>query len=106
MPFSDLYDRPVFDPGYPVIDANVLWDDDGRVYLYYSRCCYKHPVESELSVWARDKGLFDEIEESWVYGVEMKPDFGRKRDPTANRQPPPRYGTFRGRRSGYAASWH
>ena len=26
-PFSDLYDRPVFDPGYPVIDANVLWDD-------------------------------------------------------------------------------
>lgn len=74
-PFSDLYDRPVFDPGYPVIDANVLWDDDGRVYLYYSRCCYKHPVESELSAWARDKGLFDEIEESWVYGVEMKPDF-------------------------------
>lgn len=33
------------------------------------------PVESELSAWARDKGLFDEIEESWVYGVEMKPDF-------------------------------
>jgi GH43 family beta-xylosidase len=25
--------------------------------------------------WAREKGLFTEIEESWVYGVEMKPDF-------------------------------
>ena len=89
-PFSDLYDRPVFDPGYPVIDANVLWDDDGRVYLYYSRCCYKHPVESELSAWARDKGLFDEIEESWVYGVEMKPDFsGVIGEPGALLTPPP-----------------
>ena len=88
-PFSDLYDRPVFDPGYPVIDANVLWDDDGRVYLYYSRCCYKHPVESELSAWARDKGLFDEIEESWVYGVEMKPDFsGVIGEPVALLTPP------------------
>ena len=88
-PFSDLYDRPVFDPGYPVIDANVLWDDDGRVYLYYSRCCYKHPVESELSAWARDKGLFDEIEESWVYGVEMKLDFsGVIGEPVALLTPP------------------
>ena len=88
-PFSDLYDRPVFDPGYPVIDANVLWDDDGRMYLYYSRCCYKHPVESELSAWARDKGLFDEIEESWVYGVEMKPDFsGVIGEPVALLTPP------------------
>lgn len=74
-PFRDMYDRPVFNPGYPIIDANVFWDNDGRVYLYYSRCCYKHAVESELSQWAREKGMFDEIEESWVYGVEMKPDF-------------------------------
>ncbi|MBW6499658.1 MAG: family 43 glycosylhydrolase, partial [Bacteroidales bacterium] len=55
-------------------DANV-WFEDGRVYLYYSRVCYKHPVESELAEWARSEGLFDEIEESWIYGVEMKPDF-------------------------------
>ncbi len=74
-PFTDMYDRPVFDPGYPIIDANVLWTGDGRVYLYYSRCCYKHSVESEVSEWARAEGIFDEIEESWVYGVEMKPDF-------------------------------
>ncbi len=74
-PFRDMHDRPIFDPGYPIIDANVLWDDNGRVYLYYSRCCYEHNVESELSAWAREKGMFDSIEESWVYGVEMKPDF-------------------------------
>lgn len=50
-PFRDLYDHPVFDPGYPVIDANLYFDDEsGKVYLYYSRCCYKHPVESEISI--------------------------------------------------------
>jgi beta-xylosidase len=73
-PYSDLYNRPVFDPGYPIIDANIFFED-GRVYLYYSRCCYKNPVESELAEWARSKGMFDEIEESWIYGVELKPDF-------------------------------
>ncbi len=71
--YSDLYNRPVFDPGYPIIDANLLFEN-GKVYLYYSRACYKHPVESEVAQWAREKGLFDEIEESWIYGVELKPD--------------------------------
>lgn len=74
-PFSDMSDYPLFDPGYPVIDANVFTDQDGRCYLYFSRCCYKHPVDSEISVWAKDNGLFDEIEESWIYGIELKPDF-------------------------------
>ena len=73
-PYTDLYNRPIFDPGYPVIDGNLHFED-GKVYLYYSRCCYKHPVESEVADWAKAKGLFTEIEESWVYGVEMKPDF-------------------------------
>ena len=75
-PFREMFDRPVFDPGYPIIDANLLFDDaTGRVYLYYSRCCYKHPVQSEIADWAKDRGRYDEIEESWVYGVELKPDF-------------------------------
>ncbi|GHA48092.1 hypothetical protein GCM10007103_31280 [Salinimicrobium marinum] len=74
-PFEDLQNQPLFDPGYPIIDANVYQDEDGKFYLYYSRVAYKHPVESEVAEWARDKGWFDEIEESWVYGVELKPDF-------------------------------
>lgn len=73
-PFTDLYNRPIFDPGYPVIDGNLLFEG-GKIYLYYSRCCYKNPVESEVADWARKQGMFKEIEESWVYGVEMKPDF-------------------------------
>lgn len=72
-PFTDLSDRPIFDPGYPIIDAN-LWFENGKTYLYYSRCCYKHPVESEVAQWARKKGWYNEVEESWVYGVELKPD--------------------------------
>lgn len=74
-PFVDVSGEPLFDPGYPIIDANVYFSDDGKLYLYYSRCCYKHPVESEISAWARSNHIFDEIEESWVYGVELKPDF-------------------------------
>ncbi|AGA78999.1 glycoside hydrolase family 43 protein [Echinicola vietnamensis] len=73
-PFTEMHDRPIFDPGYPIIDANV-YEEDGRYYLYYSRACYKHPVESEVAKWAKEKGWYDEIEESWVYGVELKPDF-------------------------------
>lgn len=73
-PFLEVSDEPLFDPGYPIIDANML-QHGGKTYLYYSRCCYKHPVESEVADWARTKGLFDEIEESWVYGVEISDDF-------------------------------
>lgn len=44
-----------------MIDANVLFDDEsGKVYLYYSRCCYKHPVESEIADYAKKNGWFDE----------------------------------------------
>nr|WP_198661682.1 glycoside hydrolase family 43 protein [Lewinella sp. IMCC34183] len=74
-PFTDLQNQPLFEPGYPVIDANVFRDDDGTFYLYYSRACYEHPVESEVADWAREQGLYEEIEESWVYGVELSPDF-------------------------------
>lgn len=75
-PFVNMYDHPIFDPGYPIIDANVFFDDEnGKVYLYFSRCCYKHAVESELAEWARRQNLYQEIEESWVYGIEMLPDF-------------------------------
>ncbi len=74
-PFIDLFDRPIFNPGYPIIDANVFVDDDGTNYLYYSRACWKHPVQSEVADWAKAKGWYDEVEESWVYGVELKSDF-------------------------------
>jgi len=87
-PYTDLFNRPIFDPGYPVIDGNLLFEKD-RVYLYYSRCCYKHPVESELADRAREEGMFDEIEESWVYGVEIEPDFsGIKGEPQIMLRPP------------------
>lgn len=73
-PFKELSDKPLFDPGYPIIDGNLVEDAEGRTYLYYSRCCYKHPVESEVAEEARKKGLFDSVEESWIYGVEVSPD--------------------------------
>lgn len=88
-PFREISDRPLFDPGYPVIDGNLLVDSDGRLYLYYSRCCYKHPVDSDVADWAREKGLFSEIEESWIYGVELTPDLsGVKGEPVLILRPP------------------
>ncbi len=89
-PFKDMHARPIFDPGYPIIDANLYFDDEAdKVYLYYSRCCYKNPVQSEISDWAKTKGWFDEIEESWIYGVEIKPDFsGVVGQPQLLLQPP------------------
>lgn len=73
-PFIDVSGKPIFDPPYPIIDGNLFFEN-GKTYLYYSRCCYKHPVESEIATWAKEKGWYNEIEESWIYGVELKNDF-------------------------------
>lgn len=88
-PFIDLAAKPLFDPGYPIIDANVFFDTNGKSYLYYSRAAYKHPVESEIANQARKSGKFKEIEESWVYGVELKQDFsGVTGEPVLLLRPP------------------
>lgn len=74
-PFVNISSSPLFDPGFPVIDASVYFDDEaGEAYLYFSRCCYKNPVESELAVKMREEGVFDEIRESWIYGIRLNPD--------------------------------
>jgi beta-xylosidase len=73
--FKVLSNKPLFDPGYPIIDANVFFDTNGKIYLYYSRCCYKHAVKSEIADLVIKKGMYKKVEESWVYGVEIKPDF-------------------------------
>jgi len=88
-PFRDMGKKPIFDPGYPIIDANVYFDKNGKTYLYYSRCCYKHPVQSEVADWAKKIGLYNQIEESWVYGIELKPDFsGTIGEPVLLLRPP------------------
>lgn len=74
-PFINVSTAPLFDPGFPVIDASVYFDDEaGEAYLYFSRCCYKNPVESELAVKMREGGVFQEITESWIYGIALNPD--------------------------------
>ena len=49
----------------PYIDANVLFDDDGRQYLYYSRNAYRN--------WVWDEEFGKYIEESNIYVVELDP---------------------------------
>ena len=51
----------------PFIDANVFFDDDGRIYLYYSRNAYRNWV------WDYDLGKY--VEESNIYVVELDTDW-------------------------------
>lgn len=60
-PFKDVNNGlPVFCPEYSVIDASLLFDDDGRIYMYYSKDCSTNIVCG--------------IHESHVYVVELSPD--------------------------------
>ncbi len=60
-PFIDINEgKPVFAPEYSVIDANLLFDDDGKVYMYYSRDC--------------SMNIVDGIHESHIYVVELSQD--------------------------------
>ncbi len=43
-PFLNVYDRPLFDFGYAVIDGTLFFDDDGQTYLYYSRDCSENII--------------------------------------------------------------
>ena len=60
-PFKDTNGgQPFLAPEFSVIDANLLFDDDGRVYMYYSRDC--------------SNNIVDGIHESHLYVVEIAPD--------------------------------
>ncbi len=61
----------------PTIDANVFFDDDGRIYLYYSRNAYRN--------WVWDDDLGKYIEESNIYAVELNTDWWS--DPTGTTMP-------------------
>ena len=59
-PFVDLYDHPLHAPDFSVIDASLLFDDDGKIYLYYSRDCSENIVDGKRT--------------SQVYGALVLPD--------------------------------
>ncbi|CAG7652621.1 glycoside hydrolase family 43 protein [Paenibacillus allorhizosphaerae] len=59
-PYIDVYDHPLFDFGYAAIDAHILFDDDGKIYMYYSRDCSENIVKGR--------------HESHLYGIELGSD--------------------------------
>ena len=61
-PFTDVFDRqPMFDFGYAAIDGHVFFDNDGKIYFYYSRECSEYVVggrhESHIYVADMDESL-------------------------------------------------
>lgn len=59
-PFLDVFDHPMFDFGYAAIDGHILFDESGRIYLYYSRDCSENIVDGK--------------HESHLYVVELNDD--------------------------------
>lgn len=53
--------KPFFSPNFSVIDASLFFDDDGRIYFYYSKDCSTNIVNGKKT--------------SQTWGVEVKPDF-------------------------------
>ncbi len=63
-PFKDVCNgKPLYAPDYSVIDGNILFDDDGKVYMYYSKDCSTNIVNG--------------IHESHLYVVELSPELDR-----------------------------
>ncbi|WP_455619774.1 glycoside hydrolase family 43 protein [Eisenbergiella sp.] len=60
-PFLDNRNEPFFDFGYAAIDANILIDEDGSKYLYYSRDCSENTEK-------------DGIHRSEIYGIRLRED--------------------------------
>lgn len=44
-PFEDIKNEPFFDPGYNIIDSNILIDDE-KMYLYFSRDCSENVIDN------------------------------------------------------------
>lgn len=44
-PFKDCHGgKPFYSTGYSIIDASLFFDDDGRIYMYYSRDCSQNVI--------------------------------------------------------------
>ncbi len=51
------------------IDANVFFDEDGKIYLYYSRCCYRNCVyDPEYKKYIEESNILCvELTTSWWF---------------------------------------
>lgn len=59
--FVPLSTKPFFAPDYSVIDGSLFFDDDGRIYMYYSKDNSTNTVNGKRT--------------SQTYGIELKADF-------------------------------
>ena len=75
-PFKDLFNQPGIRPRLSYHRRNILLTMlPERPTSTTPAAATNMPLKAKVSAWAKEKGWFDEIEESWIYGVELKPDF-------------------------------
>ncbi|MBQ6893282.1 MAG: glycoside hydrolase family 43 protein [Clostridia bacterium] len=58
--FKPLFKQAFYSPEYSVIDASLFFDDDGRVYMYYSKDCSTNYVNGKRT--------------SQTWGIELEKD--------------------------------
>jgi hypothetical protein len=78
----------------PSIDANVFWDDDGSIWLFFSRNAYRN--------WVWDEDFSEYVEESNIYAVRL--DDAWWHDPEAKILPAV-HGSFRNIHQGKPEDW-
>lgn len=59
-PYTDVKNEPLFDFGYATIDPNVLVDQDGSKYLYFSKDCSENVLAG--------------LRRSEIYGIRLSDD--------------------------------
>lgn len=59
--FKPLSSTPFFAPAYSVIDGSLFFDDDGRIYMYYSKDNSTNTIGGKRT--------------SQTYGIELEKDF-------------------------------
>lgn len=62
-PYLDVSDRPLMDYGFAQIDPYLFVDEDGKMYLYYSRDCSENVVDGHhvSQIWVVEMENYTEL---------------------------------------------
>ncbi len=64
-PYTDVYGEPLMDYGFAQIDPNLFVDEDGSMYLYYSRDCSENVVDGHhvSQIWVVEMADYTHVKE-------------------------------------------
>lgn len=74
--YHDVHNAPLFDLGYANIDPNLFVDDDGKMYLYYSRDCSENVVDGKNTsqIYVVEMADYTHVKEGAEHILCLTPD--------------------------------